>query len=342
MAASSSMEDVEKFCLRQANVSPHWLSGGDAFWYNRESEISRFEFMLVDCVTGRRRRVFDQEAPRRGASQADVPRDRSRQFALLVDTIPPGMHPGSGFGFQRALGSFCPAGNLERWDGEFDTGSFELEDEEVPPPRDDAAVPSPITFVNNTASIIYYHWINHKGEAIYYGAVQAGQRQTQYSYSGHVWRITIQDSNKKAICAVKEYATVGTITESPIGLHIQLNKDEDEAAVGASAGAGKEDHPTRPKLLIRDFNLWLVKGRMGRKLSCRRTAPRITPTVREQSTSPGMGSLSSPGSGKEKPNPKCTSSRRLRRAGQNQSCQKANFFAPARTGPWTGRGYLTS
>jgi dipeptidyl-peptidase 4 len=53
------LEDLEKACIRQAEVSPYWLPGGDAFWYMRESEPGKSRFIFVDCVAGLRQEAFD-------------------------------------------------------------------------------------------------------------------------------------------------------------------------------------------------------------------------------------------------------------------------------------------
>ena len=45
-----------------ARVEPHWLSGGDSFWYRIEIAPGKFENVFVDCVKGERRAGYEPPA----------------------------------------------------------------------------------------------------------------------------------------------------------------------------------------------------------------------------------------------------------------------------------------
>src|SRR4051794_40753841 len=42
-----------------AEVRPHWLPGGDRFWYRRDGRDGSRTFVLVDAAKGTRRPAFD-------------------------------------------------------------------------------------------------------------------------------------------------------------------------------------------------------------------------------------------------------------------------------------------
>ncbi len=46
----------------RARVEPHWLQGGDSFWYRVEIAPGRFENVFVDCVKGERRAGYEPPA----------------------------------------------------------------------------------------------------------------------------------------------------------------------------------------------------------------------------------------------------------------------------------------
>ena len=46
----------------RARVEPHWLPGGDSFWYRIEIAQGKFENVFVDCVKGERRAGYEPSA----------------------------------------------------------------------------------------------------------------------------------------------------------------------------------------------------------------------------------------------------------------------------------------
>ena len=52
----------------RSRVEPHWLPGGDSFWYRVEIAQGKFENVFVDCVKGERRAGFEPPA---GAGKVD-------------------------------------------------------------------------------------------------------------------------------------------------------------------------------------------------------------------------------------------------------------------------------
>ena len=56
----------------RARVEPHWLPGGDSFWYRIEIAPGKFENVFVDCVKGERRTGYE------------VPADAAKPAALAA------------------------------------------------------------------------------------------------------------------------------------------------------------------------------------------------------------------------------------------------------------------
>ena len=56
--------------VKNPSVTPHWLPGGEAFWYRRDAGDGT-EYVLVDADTGSRRPAFDHEALAKALSTLD-------------------------------------------------------------------------------------------------------------------------------------------------------------------------------------------------------------------------------------------------------------------------------
>ncbi|MEO6788212.1 MAG: S9 family peptidase, partial [Chthoniobacteraceae bacterium] len=57
----------------RARVEPHWLPGGDSFWYRVEIAPGKFENVFVDCVKGERRAGYEPSANVATPSALDEP-----------------------------------------------------------------------------------------------------------------------------------------------------------------------------------------------------------------------------------------------------------------------------
>ena len=57
----------------RARVEPHWLPGGDSFWYRVEVAPGKFENVFVDCVKGERRAGYEPPADATRPEQLAAP-----------------------------------------------------------------------------------------------------------------------------------------------------------------------------------------------------------------------------------------------------------------------------
>jgi dipeptidyl-peptidase-4 len=247
------LKDLEKSCTRQATVCPHWLPGGDAFWYTREAEAGKSEFILVDCITGLRRPAFDHIGLAAELGKRTEQEVGSDNFPFWWINI---ARDGAWtrFQFDEQTWQYGNSGTLELWHGDFDNGNFEKGCKEVPSPPDSHHMIA-ITFANHTTTSIAYSWIDEAGEPRRYGSVGAGQRRTQQSYVGHIWRLTAQDSGKNIACAVKDKPSVVIIEELPSTLTLRWETDK------GSEDSDSAQHTTKsePGLVafVRDCNVWV-------------------------------------------------------------------------------------
>jgi len=248
------LDDLENDCIRQANVCPHWLPDGDAFWYIREPEAGKSEFIFVDCSAGTRQAAFDHQG-----LAAELSKHTEQE--IDADALPfwwiniAGDGAWTRFQFDGQTWQYGSDRKLEIWDGDFDKGSFDEGCAEAASPF--SRQQSSITFANHTAGVITYSWIGHKaGKPRRYGSVAAGQRAVQHSYAGHVWLLELQDSDKRIACAVKDKPSTAAIEE--LGPRLIIKWEGDEVDEGSNSSAvDASDSKSKPEAFIRDFNVWV-------------------------------------------------------------------------------------
>ncbi len=57
-----------------------------------------------------------------------------------------------------------------------------------------------IVFVNQTAEVISFHWLDYNRREMYYGSVEPGETVDQHTFPGHVW--TIKDAQERTFAVV--------------------------------------------------------------------------------------------------------------------------------------------
>jgi hypothetical protein len=127
------------------------------------------------------------------------------------------------FQFDERTWQYGRNGKLKLWDGELDMGDFDDASDEGLSPW--SRQMCPITFANHTTHSITYSWIDNQGGARYYGTLVAGQSTTQESYAGHVWRLSVEDSEKKIACTLKNGPVTVVIGELPNPLNLKWQPD---------------------------------------------------------------------------------------------------------------------
>ncbi|KAH6658157.1 peptidase S9 [Truncatella angustata] len=246
------LQDLEESCIRQATVTPQWLPGGDAFWYMRVTESEKSQFILVDCVKGTCQTAFDHNGLAEELSRCTEQNVSTHDLPFWWINI---ARDGTWMRFQlgEQTWQYSQDGKLEPWHGEFVKGDFENGCKEVPSPE--SRHPSSITFKNHTTKPITYSWINNSGEPTYYGTLSVGQVKTQQSYVDHIWRVAIENPEKRVAFAVKSSPSSAVIEELPKSL--ALRWETDKSTEDFDSGEGPVDPKSAPQAFVRDFNIWV-------------------------------------------------------------------------------------
>lgn len=246
--------DFEKTCIRRSIVTAHWLAGSNSvFWYKRECEPGRFQFMLVDCEKGVCNPAFDHTGL---ASQLKslTNDERIAPDMLPIEWINVDANAASiRFKYNGANWQYNRHGKLEEWHGTLDKGGFDPGCKETASPwsRQSATV----KFINNTATRINLHWISNEGNIGPPAFVHPGQFNTMYTWLGHRWRVAVPDTDKRVACELTCRRSTATIEGSPSSLTLNWQMDalmENDSATKAEA---KSESGLEP--FLRQCNVWV-------------------------------------------------------------------------------------
>lgn len=179
-------------------VIPHWLPGGDQFWFRVNTAGGGWEFVFVDAPKGQRRPLF----PHRPFSEA-----LTRELAKIVsaDQLPIDQIAVSDAG---KIVRFRAGGQRWKWsnaDNRMSADDQVGDDETVEwltePRRSTAGgPPATITFVNRRDKPIEVIWSDMTGGQKDYGPLAAGASKEVSSFVGHVW--VLKDSPSTWVGAV--------------------------------------------------------------------------------------------------------------------------------------------
>lgn len=248
----SSLQRFEKYFTRRTLVCPRWLPGSDSvFWYRREVDSERFQFILVNCEKGLRTPAFNHDGLARELSKRIKEQIKPFEFPfwwINLDADAAWVR----FQYDGKTWQYSQDAGLEEWPGHFDQGKFDLGCEEVASPWSRQQATTILT--NQTADRIEYYWIGNDGIPQICGGVRPGESKTVTSYIGHKWRLTDPISGKSVVCEFKHHRGIAIVEEIPPGL--TLRWDSDQKTEKSVATAGENESGTCSELLLRDFNVW--------------------------------------------------------------------------------------
>ncbi|KAK5655759.1 hypothetical protein OQA88_5296 [Cercophora sp. LCS_1] len=119
---------VEYAVPDQVTITPHWLLGGNIFWYRHESTDGDSKFVLVDTIAKTRKEVFDHK---RLAQQLQVltnkPTDPGSLPFNWIDLTPDGSH--IHFRAHGKSWSLSSDGTLKEWYGSFSERTLKTDNE---------------------------------------------------------------------------------------------------------------------------------------------------------------------------------------------------------------------
>ncbi|KAI1871855.1 hypothetical protein JX265_005841 [Neoarthrinium moseri] len=254
MASDQNFQELEEECIRQANVCPHWLPDGDAFWYMSINSSGASRFIFVDCIKGVRQAAFDHSGLATELAKRTQQRIDARNLPFWWLNV---ARDASWIRFQldEQTWQYSQDGTLQLWHGELDQGNFDFGCEEKASPWSHESII--LSLANYTSKTITYSWIDNEGEPRQFGSLTIGQVKTQQSYVGHIWRLAAQDSDRSISFSVKTGISTAHIEELSDRLILRWEMD-----TLAESSNTKDSEPTtistrRPEVFVRDFNVWL-------------------------------------------------------------------------------------
>ncbi len=249
--AATLLKRIENKTFRQG-VSPHWLEGGQKFWYRVDTALGRFEFAIVDAVAGTRQAAFDHQ-------KLALKLGRELKTAVDAGALPfNSIEPASNGAFVR----FRVAEQVWQFDrdGALRKSDALLGEEKLTPLTRERASgsggqPTVISFINRLKVPLSLFWIDNGGQAQSYGAIKANETVRRSTYSGHVWRLSDAQGRVVGIYRATDDEAQAIIEDIPAA-ETQKSKTESREAPPV-----KIENAAAPafaaKAFVRGFNLWV-------------------------------------------------------------------------------------
>ncbi|KAF3057544.1 Dipeptidyl aminopeptidase 4 [Trichoderma lentiforme] len=208
---------MENYVIESSKVIPHWLPGGDIFWYQLKLPGSGHEFVLVNTLKATRQGGFTEDT---------LTQEVERLMGRWIDL------------------KSLTEGDME-WNNPLDNANLKgrFLNTEVASPY--AASEVSIRFLNRCSSPVTIEWIDHSCEPVWRGVIEVGKIGHFTTWNGHIWRIHVkEDPNSKVI-----YVAPKDQDKDAIVIDDNLLRGED--------GARKSKNDTGfPQISIRNGTVW--------------------------------------------------------------------------------------
>ena len=146
--------------IKQAAVTPHWLSGNNHFWYRRDLPEEKVEYALVDAVNGIRQSFQTQE-------------ELAEQIQVLTGKP-------ADFGEE----------DSEEWTGPLHNDDMKGTFRKSASPSPYGAQGKSLRFVNQCSDALLVHWIDHAGIPVLRETIEPGKSKVLGSWTGHIWQVS--------------------------------------------------------------------------------------------------------------------------------------------------------
>ncbi|KAL1875243.1 hypothetical protein Daus18300_003314 [Diaporthe australafricana] len=264
---------MEEDYIKRAAVSPHWLSGGSAFWYRHYLPLGKSEFIFVDCVSQIRRPAFNHE------KLADALKSQAKSAGLEEDMSPDSLPftwiefslkgPSTRFVWNKRKWEFDSENHLKEWDGSFSQSRAQLLAKERP--SRSGSQETTVTFANHTDGPLSLYWIDYNNNAKFYNKVSQGKTYEQRTFSGHVWKLVNGEADEvKAIYVApdesEDYVFIdeSTMAEATCKGGDGDGESADVVEPAAQSKGGKSTQTTTNTVSVKNYNVWLM-GADGRE-----------------------------------------------------------------------------
>jgi dipeptidyl-peptidase-4 len=233
--------------VRTARMQPHWISGGNTFWFRRSNAPENTTFVYVDPNQGLRQPAFDHDGVASALIQHGV---KASALNLPFDRIDvSGDCATVRFRAGEKNWEWNKDGVLAPFHGDI----HELAKDTLKPLEKEihtigSSRKTEIEFVNRTEGQVSIYWIDSDGKKKHYQDVKAGRIATQHTYEGHVWRITkAKDGEVIASFAAESAKKVAVIEK---GLPVPQLLDQ------ALSERKKDVKSDAPGVFVRENNVW--------------------------------------------------------------------------------------
>ena len=261
--------------LIRDRVEPHWLEGGDKFWFQSRLANRGTEYILVDATTATREPLFDHDAIAKAIAE-------KTGNDVLPIRLPVSVTAVDGEAKTVTLAVRSRTLTIDRSNGQLswseESGAGDDKDESpdmylvLPPVRsEDGGEPFEFRMVNRLEQTVEVLWIQTNRQPVHYATVPPGEALTQSSYLGHSWLLRddkgtdlgcfqLSDSTPDAFDLTTEMIASVRQVEPPRRRQRRgrtAQNREPEIRGGATAPDGT------CKLEVREHNLWMLPAGDG-------------------------------------------------------------------------------
>ena len=184
---AAQLREKVKNAVFQDPVQPHWLTGGNRFWYRVRTARERHEFVLVDGQRGVREAAFDHE--RLATALAEHVQQKITAETLPLERVDLDEHPQE-LAFSVAGRRFrCKLQSYELAEMPADAADEPgLPARKRAPRRSRASdQETEIVFVNHSPKELQLYWRDYEGGRRAYGVLKPSEVRRQHTFSGHGW-----------------------------------------------------------------------------------------------------------------------------------------------------------
>ncbi|WP_296453739.1 prolyl oligopeptidase family serine peptidase [Rubinisphaera sp.] len=173
-------------------IQPEWSEDGTQFWYQNHLGVDSWEIIFVDAKRGLRKSLVNTSEMKSHLQRIQMGFDEAQSCKFYGFSYDFDQQVCS-FTFQQQSYVFDVEMNELKVSEPSDTeraknDSGRLDDDNAR--SENSGEHTEITFVNRTKLLLTYSWINSSGQSVAYGSIKPEARNSQHTFSGHVWEIT--------------------------------------------------------------------------------------------------------------------------------------------------------
>lgn len=228
------------------SIEPHWLAGGERFWYRVDGPGGDRQFLLVDCGAGTRRPAFDHDHV---ADEIDQPISAIESIEYTDDLATMTLHATDTSWRLRT-----ETGRLERLPAAADSSGRGLRPLETIEASGGSTRDTEVVFENRLDHPVLLYWIANDGQRRKYGRIAAGESRAQHTYASHVWLVTsLEDEPLAAFRAERRKARAPIEDSTPA----PAERSRDAPAAVSNEKMTELSPDGGVELFVRDHDLWM-------------------------------------------------------------------------------------